>query len=166
MILGTQWYILFNVIAGASAIPRELRYAGQNLGARLAVVEAVALPAVFPFYVTGAITASGGSWNASDRRRGRELGAAGWRRTARRVHRAGDRGGRFSAHRARHRGDEPVRGDDQPLVLAPALLYAERKFPAGLTRTTMNQTALLDVQGVRKAFPKPGRRRARRARRT
>jgi NitT/TauT family transport system permease protein len=66
MILGTQWYILFNVIAGASAIAPDLRYAGENLGVRGWLWwRRVGLPAVFPFYVTGAITASGGSWNAS-----------------------------------------------------------------------------------------------------
>jgi NitT/TauT family transport system permease protein len=66
MILGTQWYILFNVIAGASAIAPDLRYASDNLGVHGWLWwRRVALPAVFPFYVTGAITASGGSWNAS-----------------------------------------------------------------------------------------------------
>jgi NitT/TauT family transport system permease protein len=66
MILGTQWYILFNVIVGASAIAPELRYAGENLGVRGWLWwRRIALPAVFPFYVTGAITASGGAWNAS-----------------------------------------------------------------------------------------------------
>jgi NitT/TauT family transport system permease protein len=66
MILGTQWYILFNVIVGASAIAPELRYAGENFGVRGWLWwRRIALPAVFPFYVTGAITASGGSWNAS-----------------------------------------------------------------------------------------------------
>ena len=66
MILGTQWYILFNVIAGAAAIPAELRDAGTNLQVKGWLWwRKVALPAVFPFYVTGAITASGGSWNAS-----------------------------------------------------------------------------------------------------
>jgi NitT/TauT family transport system permease protein len=66
MILGTQWYILFNVIAGASAIPGELRYAAENFNVRGWLWwRTVALPAVFPFYVTGAITASGGSWNAA-----------------------------------------------------------------------------------------------------
>jgi NitT/TauT family transport system permease protein len=66
MILGTQWYILFNVIAGASAMPGELRNAAANfnVGGWL-WWKKVALPAVFPFYVTGAITASGGSWNAA-----------------------------------------------------------------------------------------------------
>jgi NitT/TauT family transport system permease protein len=66
MILGTQWYILFNVIAGASTIPSELRDAGTNLGVHGWLWwRKIALPAVLPFYVTGAITASGGSWNAS-----------------------------------------------------------------------------------------------------
>jgi NitT/TauT family transport system permease protein len=66
MILGTQWYILFNVIAGASAIPAEMRYAAANFGVSGWLWwRKVALPAVLPFYVTGAITASGGSWNAA-----------------------------------------------------------------------------------------------------
>jgi NitT/TauT family transport system permease protein len=66
MILGTQWYILFNVVAGASAIPAELRAAGANFHVRgLLWWRRIAIPAVLPYYVTGAITASGGSWNAS-----------------------------------------------------------------------------------------------------
>ena len=66
MILGTQWYILFNVIAGAAAIPAELRAVGANLRVRGWLWwRRIALPAVLPYYLTGAITASGGSWNAS-----------------------------------------------------------------------------------------------------
>jgi len=66
MVLGTQWYILFNVIAGASALPRELRDASDNLQIKGWLWwRKVALPAVFPYYLTGAITASGGSWNAA-----------------------------------------------------------------------------------------------------
>src|SRR5580693_6701899 len=66
MILGTQWYILFNIIAGASTIPTEMRYAAANFGVKGWLWwRKVALPAVLPFYVTGAITASGGSWNAA-----------------------------------------------------------------------------------------------------
>jgi NitT/TauT family transport system permease protein len=66
MILGSQWYILFNVIAGASALPKDLLQAADNLG----VVgwlrwQRLLLPAIFPFFVTGAITAAGGAWNAS-----------------------------------------------------------------------------------------------------
>lgn len=66
MILGTQWYLLFNVIAGASTIPTELRYAAQNLGLTGWLKwRRYLLPAIFPSFVTGAITATGGSWNAS-----------------------------------------------------------------------------------------------------
>jgi NitT/TauT family transport system permease protein len=66
MILGTQWYILFNVVAGAAAIPAELRAAGASFRVHGWLWwRRIALPAVMPYYVTGAITASGGSWNAS-----------------------------------------------------------------------------------------------------
>ena len=66
MILGTQWYILFNVIAGASAYPGDLQEAARNLqvGGWLWWRRCM-LPGVFSYYVTGAITASGGSWNAA-----------------------------------------------------------------------------------------------------
>ena len=66
MILGTQWYILFNVIAGASALPNDLREAASIFKVHSwQWWRTVALPGVFPYYVTGALTASGGSWNAS-----------------------------------------------------------------------------------------------------
>ena len=66
MMLGAQWYILFNVIAGASSIPNDRRemYANMHLTRRLRW-RRVILPAVFPYYVTGGITAAGGAWNAS-----------------------------------------------------------------------------------------------------
>jgi NitT/TauT family transport system permease protein len=66
MILGTQWYILFNVVAGASAFPGDLKEVAANfrVGGWL-WWRKVILPGVFPYFVTGAITASGGSWNAS-----------------------------------------------------------------------------------------------------
>ena len=66
MLMGTQWYLLFNVIAGASAIPQDLRYTTSLL--RLSSLDrwrTLILPALFPYIVTGAITASGGAWNAS-----------------------------------------------------------------------------------------------------
>jgi NitT/TauT family transport system permease protein len=66
MVLGTQWYILFNVIAGASAFPTDLREASTMFRLRPAQWwRKVILPGIFPYYVTGALTASGGSWNAS-----------------------------------------------------------------------------------------------------
>lgn len=66
MSLGAQWYILFNVIAGASAIPHDLREAATNLRLPRALWwRRLVLPAIFPSYVTGGITAAGGAWNAS-----------------------------------------------------------------------------------------------------
>ncbi|MGA3152475.1 MAG: ABC transporter permease [Streptosporangiaceae bacterium] len=66
MLLGTQWYVLFNVIAGASAVPSDLREAMTNLSVRgWDRWRRLILPAIFPAYVTGAITAAGGAWNAS-----------------------------------------------------------------------------------------------------
>ncbi len=66
MILGTQWYILFNVIAGASVFPTDLREAAKTFRiGRWRWWRDVMLPGIFPYYVTGAITASGGAWNAS-----------------------------------------------------------------------------------------------------
>jgi len=66
MILGTQWYILFNVIAGAAAIPTDLREAARNLGlSGWQLWKKLLLPAIFPSLITGLVTASGGTWNAS-----------------------------------------------------------------------------------------------------
>lgn len=66
IVLGTQWYILFNVIAGASAFPNDFREAATNFRIRgWQWWRTVMLPGIFPYYVTGAITASGGAWNAS-----------------------------------------------------------------------------------------------------
>ncbi len=66
MLLGTQWYILFNVIAGAMAIPNDLKEVATLF--RFSTVERwkkVILPGIFPFLITGMVTASGGAWNAS-----------------------------------------------------------------------------------------------------
>jgi NitT/TauT family transport system permease protein len=66
MIFGTQWYILFNVIAGASVYPRDLQDAARNLQLRGWLWwRRALLPGILPYYVTGAMTAAGGSWNAS-----------------------------------------------------------------------------------------------------
>ncbi len=66
MLLGTQWYILFNVIAGATAIPADLREAARiyRVGT-LQRFRELYLPAIFPYLVTGWVTAAGGAWNAS-----------------------------------------------------------------------------------------------------
>jgi len=66
LLLGTQWYVLFNVIAGASAVPQDLKEVCTTY--RLSTVErwkTLFLPAIFPYLVTGFVTASGGAWNAS-----------------------------------------------------------------------------------------------------
>ncbi|MBC7605017.1 MAG: ABC transporter permease subunit, partial [Ramlibacter sp.] len=64
--MGTQWYILFNVVAGAMAIPNDLKEAARVYGLRRwALWRTLILPAIFPFWVTGACTAAGGAWNAS-----------------------------------------------------------------------------------------------------
>jgi NitT/TauT family transport system permease protein len=66
MILGTQWYILFNVVAGTLALPTDYQLVAGNLGVtRWLWWRRLILPGIFPAFVTGAITASGGSWNAS-----------------------------------------------------------------------------------------------------
>ena len=66
MSLGAQWYILFNVIAGASSVPNDLREAAANLRLPSALWwRRLILPAILPSYVTGGITAAGGAWNAS-----------------------------------------------------------------------------------------------------
>lgn len=66
MLMGTQWYILFNVIAGAMAIPEDLKAAAKTFGVtgwkkwRILI-----LPSIFPYLLTGMVTATGGCWNAS-----------------------------------------------------------------------------------------------------
>lgn len=66
MILGTQWYILFNVVAGTIALPRNLRQAVGTLNVRGWLWwKRLVLPGIFPYYITGVITAAGGAWNIS-----------------------------------------------------------------------------------------------------
>jgi len=66
IVLGTQWYILFNVIAGTTAFPNDFREVAANFHIRgWQWWKKVMLPGIFPYYITGAITASGGAWNAS-----------------------------------------------------------------------------------------------------
>jgi NitT/TauT family transport system permease protein len=111
MILGTQWYILFNVIAGTTALPAELRLAASNLGVRRWLWwRRVMLPAIFPAYVTGAVTASGGLARHRDRR----------------LHRRVHRRRRPGADRARHRCVVPLCSGLQPAAVAPALRAGRR----------------------------------------
>ncbi len=66
IVFGTQWYIVFNTIGGAAAFPNDLREAATNFRVHgWDWWRRVVLPGIMPYYITGAITASGGSWNAS-----------------------------------------------------------------------------------------------------
>ena len=66
MLIGTQWYLLFNVIAGAAAFPGDMKEAVQNFQIRgLLWWRKVIIPGILPYFITGALTASGGAWNAS-----------------------------------------------------------------------------------------------------
>ena len=66
MIVGTQWYVLFNVVAGASAFPGDLKEASANLGVKgLLWWRKVIIPGILPYYITGALTASGAAWNSA-----------------------------------------------------------------------------------------------------
>ncbi|WP_026882444.1 ABC transporter permease [Clostridium akagii] len=66
MLMGTQWYILFNVVAGAMAIPEDLKAAAKVFGIKgFKKWKILILPGIFPYLITGMITATGGCWNAS-----------------------------------------------------------------------------------------------------
>ena len=133
MILGTQWYILFNVIAGASAFPTDLREAAGSfrLGGWL-WWRKVILPGIFPYYVTGAITASGGSWNASI-----VAEVASWGDTQLTAHGLGayiadgDRSRRLPARRARHRRHVILRALFNRLLWRPLYAFGERRLRLG-----------------------------------
>ena len=135
MILGTQWYILFNVIAGTTALPVELRLAAQNFAVRrLLWWRRVILPAIFPAYVTGAVTAAGGSWNASIVAEIVQWGDTDADRDRdRRLYRAHHRRGRRRAHRARDRRPLPLCARLQPAAVAPALQSRRRASAPRLT---------------------------------
>ncbi len=109
MILGTQWYILFNVIAGASVFPGDLREASANFGIKgWRWWRKVMLPGIFPYYVTGAITASGGSWNAAI-----VAEVASWGPTRLHAHGLGS-----------YIADATLRGDFERVVLGTAVMSA------------------------------------------
>ena len=134
MVLGTQWYILFNVIAGASAFPTDLREASTLFRLRTwQWWRKVIVPGILPYYVTGALTASGGSWNASI-----VAEVASWGDTKlkaagpRLLHRRCQRRRRLSARRAGHRRHVGDGGDLQSSDLAAALSPGRAPLPSGL----------------------------------
>ena len=162
IVFGTQWYIVFNTIGGAAAFPNDLREAAANFRIRgWRWWTQVILPGVAPYYLTGAITASGGSWNASIvaeyvKWKDHTVVAAGRRL----LYRRGDRQGRLSEDRARRRDDVDLRHAVQPAVLAPALRL-RRAAPAPLNAPlhrgvspcwTQPSTTLLNVDNVSQIF--------------
>ena len=123
MALGAQWYLLFNVIGGAQAIPNDLREMAASIGLRRAREwRALIGPGIFGPWVTGAITASGGAWNASIVS---ELVSWGnttltGQRTGR-VHFRSDRQRRLAAHRPGSRTDERICGGSEPAGVETAV---------------------------------------------
>jgi NitT/TauT family transport system permease protein len=82
IMLGAQWYILFNVVAGANAFPGDLREAARNFRVGgLLWWRRIILPGIFPYFITGAITATGGAWNAAVLAE-----VVGWGRTTLKAH--------------------------------------------------------------------------------
>ena len=159
MILGTQWYILFNVIAGASAFPGSCATWATNWacgagfgGARWRC------RAVLPFYLTGAITASGGSWNASI-----VAEAVSWGDTRLYAQGLGSYIAQATAAGDMHRVVlgivvmSALRPGHQPRALAAALLVCRAPLPPCLDRRSTCRTGpLLEMHGVRQAFEKSG----------
>ncbi len=123
MILGTQWYILFNVIVGASSLSADLKYASENLGVRgLALVAADRAAGGLPVLCDRGDHGLGRLVEREHRRGGGGLGQqAPHRRRARRLHRRCHQRRGFSAHRARHRDHEPVRSGVEPPVLGSSV---------------------------------------------
>ena len=131
MILGTQWYILFNVIAGATALPTELRLAAQNLAVRrLLWWRRVMLPAIFPGLCDGRRHRRRRIMEREHRRRDRPMGRHDADRDRdRRLYRAHHRSGRRRAHRAGDRRPLPLCARLQSAVVAPPL-QPRRRAPA------------------------------------
>ncbi len=163
LILGTQWYILFNVIAGASALPTELRYAAENFGVRgwlwwrrVAIPGGTALLRHRGDHGVGRrLECLGGG--RGHLRRGQDRART---RSGRLHYRCLDRR-RLPSIVARHDNHEPVRGGGESPVLAPLVLLCGTQIPAELAQIFMNVPAalataeLLQVRDVRKSFPKP-----------
>ncbi len=166
MILGTQWYILFNVIAGTSVFPTDFLEAAKSFHfRRWQWWRIVILPGIFPYYITGAITASGGAWNASI-----VAEVVSWGRYHLYAHglgalyQPGDRCRRLSAYRTRHRNDVGFRGSLQSPAVA-STLWALASAGCGWTdrrrcaRARRDRSATagveLEIRHVRQTYARP-----------
>ena len=132
MMLGTQWYILFNVIAGAMAIPSDLKEVSDLF--RFRSVQrwtTVILPGIFPYLITGLVTASGGAWNASIMAEYFQIKDKTLITTASARRSARQHPGRFphAAAGDHHHGSDG--GHDQSPGLASALPAGRNQIPAG-----------------------------------
>ena len=131
MVLGTQWYILFNVIVGASGISADLRYAGENLGLKGWLWwKRLALPAIFPVLRHRRHHRLRRLLERQHRRRGGQLGLGeadrAWPGS---LYCRGDHHGGLPAQRAGHGGPDAVRGDAEPDLLAPAVCAGRAQVP-------------------------------------
>ena len=181
MMLGAQWYILFNVIAGASSIPNDLREMMVTMRlTRRQRWRQVILPAIFPAYVTGGITAAGGAWNASIVAElvswhHHTLDAYGLGE----LHRHSFHSGQVRPPHCRGHRHECLRGGGEPAVLAAALcawpragsLCDHRDIDRGpvvgkgwslvtttslqATRTDADPKTIIEVSHVTKTFVSP-----------
>ena len=141
LLLGTQWYMLFNVIAGAMAIPTDLKECCSVF--RLQGIERwkkLILPGIFPYLVTGMVTASGGAWNASIvaeyfHFKGHIYTTTGLGATISQATDSGD----FDLLLAATIDDGGHRGHGEPAGLAQAFVLAETRYPAGNLRTVTAQ---------------------------
>ena len=159
MVLGTQWYILFNVIAGAAAFPGDLKEVASNFRVGgLLWWRRVIIPGILPYFVTGAITASGGSWNAAI-----VAEVASWGNTKLAAHGLGayiaqaTDAGDFP-HRARRGGDVALCRGVQPAAVAAALCLRQPPRDARLREEmpmdAIAAEALLQVRACRQAYHK------------
>jgi NitT/TauT family transport system permease protein len=133
LLLGTQWYLLFNVIAGAIAIPTDLKEAAAVFKlSSLARWRKLILPGIFPYLVTGLVTASGGAWNASIiaeyfHFQGQVFSTVG----ARCGHQLGNRFWQFQSSYCIHNRNGCGRGDHQSYGLAQALWFGRDAIQTG-----------------------------------
>ena len=155
MLLGTQWYILFNVVAGASSVPSDLRETARSFGlGRWQRLWSLYIPATFPYLVTGWVTAAGGAWNATIvaeyvTHRGEILKTFGLGAVISEAATHAD----FSHPCGRGAADVRRGRDLQPARLAPDLPAGPDTLLAHEVRDAMeDESVLCELRGVQKWF--------------
>ena len=136
MLMGTQWYLLFNIIAGVTAIPQDLRHTASALGLKgWQRWRVLVFPALFPYIITGLITASGGAWNASivaeyTEFGGRTRSVTGIGSTIAKATATGN----YPMLLACNADDDLCRCAGKSFFMAATLCFGRRPIPNGLTR--------------------------------